>query len=308
MGAFLKKLYVAVRCVFPTYLAQSQAIAFDMFQACFPMLLTVLGIVSSSPGLRRDILTAVRPVLRISPGAYQMVAETLTQSGGHAWSLILLGVGGTLLAGTTMMRFIIDGMQMIYDDPEPASFWSRNLRAVLLLVTTMAPWLVIATMIVLGRQARDWLSRHYGLTALLTSLAWTVYVVVILVFATLVLAVIYRVGRPRTRSWDDVLPGAVLATGLWWVVSSGFGVYVRYVPYRAVYGGLAAAIALMLWMQLTASIILIGAAYNAEREEEVAEDALAPHEVQHSHPDSPHEVTPARSGDTLRVDGARKGS
>jgi membrane protein len=79
-----------------------------------------------------------------------------------------------------------------------------------------------------------------------------------------VLAVIYRVGRPGTRSWRSVLPGAAVATLLWWPVSSALGLYVRHVPYRAIYGGLAVAIGLMLWMQLTATIVLIGAAYNAE--------------------------------------------
>jgi uncharacterized BrkB/YihY/UPF0761 family membrane protein len=39
----------------------------------------------------------------------------------------------------------------------------------------------------------------------------------------------------------------------------------RRVPYAAVYGGLAAAIGLMLWMQLTAAVVLLGAAYNAQR-------------------------------------------
>jgi uncharacterized BrkB/YihY/UPF0761 family membrane protein len=38
----------------------------------------------------------------------------------------------------------------------------------------------------------------------------------------------------------------------------------RTVPYSLIYGGLAVTIGLMIWMQLTATILLIGAAYNAE--------------------------------------------
>jgi membrane protein len=51
---------------------------------------------------------------------------------------------------------------------------------------------------------------------------------------------------------------------MWWVVSIAFGFYLRTVPYNLIYGGLAVTISLMLWMQLTATIVLIGAAYNAE--------------------------------------------
>ena len=62
----------------------------------------------------------------------------------------------------------------------------------------------------------------------------------------------------------NVLPGAMLATLLWWVVDVVFGVYVRRVPYGVVYGGLAAVIGLIIWMQLSAVIIFLGAAWNAE--------------------------------------------
>jgi uncharacterized BrkB/YihY/UPF0761 family membrane protein len=43
-----------------------------------------------------------------------------------------------------------------------------------------------------------------------------------------------------------------------------FGVYVRRVSYGVVYGGLAAVIGLIIWMQLSAVIIFLGAAWNAE--------------------------------------------
>jgi uncharacterized BrkB/YihY/UPF0761 family membrane protein len=43
-----------------------------------------------------------------------------------------------------------------------------------------------------------------------------------------------------------------------------FGYYVRRVPYSIVYGGLAAVIGLMVWMQLSAVIVFLGAAWNAE--------------------------------------------
>jgi len=62
----------------------------------------------------------------------------------------------------------------------------------------------------------------------------------------------------------NVLPGAMVATLLWWMVDVLFGVYVRRVPYGVVYGGLAAVIGLIIWMQLSAVIIFLGAAWNAE--------------------------------------------
>jgi len=62
----------------------------------------------------------------------------------------------------------------------------------------------------------------------------------------------------------NVLPGAMVATLLWWLVDVLVGVYVRRVPYGVVYGGLAAVIGLIIWMQLSAVIVFLGAAWNAE--------------------------------------------
>jgi membrane protein len=85
-----------------------------------------------------------------------------------------------------------------------------------------------------------------------------------MLLAMLALTVIYRVARPQEDSMRNVLPGAMLATLLWWVVDVVFGVYVRRVPYGVVYGGLAAVIGLIIWMQLSAVIVFLGAAWNAE--------------------------------------------
>jgi len=79
-----------------------------------------------------------------------------------------------------------------------------------------------------------------------------------------VLVLLYRVGRPEHPGWRRLFPGAGVATILWWTVDIVFGFYVRKMPYDVVYGGLAAAIGLLIWMYLTALVVLLGAAYNAE--------------------------------------------
>jgi len=52
---------------------------------------------------------------------------------------------------------------------------------------------------------------------------------------------------------------------LWWLTNAVFGFYVRRVPYNLVYGGLAAVIGLLVWMQISAVIVFFGAAWNAEQ-------------------------------------------
>jgi membrane protein len=251
--------------VVPDCITQSQAIAFNMFLAFFPMMLLVLGVVATSSRLRGGVLEIVRQLgVVFPPGAETALEQFLTRPGQDSWGWISLGLGGTLLAGTQMMRLMIEGFRMVYGDKVRQSFWSRNGRALVLLSATIAPWFLAATLIVFGAELRDWLISRSRMP-LVVGAMWTVaYISVELVLAMGVLMFVYRVGRPGHGSWGAVLPGAALATLLWWLVSSAFGFYMRRVPATAVYGNLAAAIGLMLWMYLTATLVLLGAAYNAQ--------------------------------------------
>jgi membrane protein len=106
---------------------------------------------------------------------------------------------------------------------------------------------------------------HISSMPVLIRLIWSgLYVAASLLIVMIGLSVIYRVGHPRKQLWKSVVPGAAVATVLWWIVSICLGFYLRHVPYSLVYGGLAVTIGLLLWMQLTATILLIGDAYNAE--------------------------------------------
>jgi membrane protein len=265
LSPFFHRFYRAVLRVFPDCVTQTQAIAFNMFLAFFPMLLVVLGGVASSSAFRQaleGIVVRLRPVL--PPGAINILSGYLTRSSGHSQELVLLGLGGTLLAGTQMMKLMMEGFRIVHGDGQRQGFVSRHARALLLLSATIVPTILIVNLIVFGKQVRNWML-HISSMPVLIRLVWSaLYVVASLLIAMIVLSIVYRVGRPGPQRWKWVVPGAAVATVLWWVVSILLGYYLRHVPYNIVYGGLAATIGLMLWMQLTATILLIGAAYNAE--------------------------------------------
>lgn len=64
-----------------------------------------------------------------------------------------------------------------------------------------------------------------------------------------------------------VLPGAILAVGLWIVVSWGFSLYLRTLAsYTVYYGSLAAVAVLLVWLWLVSLSILVGAELNSQLE------------------------------------------
>jgi membrane protein len=265
MSSFFHRFYRAVLRVFPDCISQTQAVAFNMFLAFFPMLLLVLGTVASYGAFQQAlqaIIVRLRPVL--PPGSIAIFSAFLSRHSKDPWQWVLLGLGGTLLAGTQMMKLLMEGFRMAHGDKRREGLLSRHIRALLLLMVTIVPSIFIVNLVVFGKQVRNWML-HTSSMPVLIRLAWSVsYVVASLLIAMSVLSIIYRVGRPGPQRWSFVVPGAAVATVLWWIVSIALGFYLRHVPYSIVYGGLAVTIGFLIWMQFTATILLIGAAYNAE--------------------------------------------
>lgn len=266
LRAFIANLVGAARRVFPGSLMMSQAIAFNLFVSFFPILLLALGIVAASSRLSAAVMESLRDLRFIlPPGSRQVVMDFLAAQSRKSGTLLTLGIAGTLLTGTQVMTGFLGAFRNIYRDPEIYGYWRDQWRGLCLLLVSFGPLLIASVLTIFGRQLRGWMIHHFGLPDLFNALWLVVYVGLALVSAMLVLALLYRVGLSRRCGWNEVLPGAVVATILWWVVNSAFGYYVRHMPYSAVYGSLAAAIGLIIWMNLIAVVVLFGAAYNAER-------------------------------------------
>jgi membrane protein len=267
-AALAKRAYGVFGRVFPRTNMIAQAVAYNLFLAFFPALLILVGIATSPIGRRTsmfDLITDTTDLL--PPGSQQIVSEFLVNRGPDAWKWALLGLVGTLIAGTQVMRLVMEGVQTIYGDHDRPGYWHRQLRSVALLLITIAPLLVAAYLGVFGRPIRRWVAYELGKNQTIETL-WGVFFHGTAIFlAMLALTIIYRVARPRESSLRNVLPGALVATALWWIADVSFGFYVRRVPYNVVYGGLAAVIGLLIWMQISAVIVFLGAAWNAESEE-----------------------------------------
>ena len=86
--------------------------------------------------------------------------------------------------------------------------------------------------------------------------------------AVAVALMLYRWGpRRRPPPWRWLWPGAIFAPLAWVLASSALTFVLREFPaFGAAYGSLASAVALLLWLYVTALLFLLGGALNAELE------------------------------------------
>ena len=264
LTALARKLFRTLARVIPQCGMVSQAVAFNMFLAFFAVLLTALSVMKSSLEGKGGQEIALRISAILPPGSWQLISAYLLRKEMNVWYLAVIGWLGTLLVGSQMIKLIIKGIELIYGDHATHSFLGRQIRGLLLFSLASVAWLVAVVLSVFGRPLGQWIKTAFGNFWLVRILLIVALPVLAMVLAMLVLALIYRVARLGRTTWRSVLPGAIAATILWWVVNTLFGIYVRKIQFGPVYGGLAAAIGLMVWMEISAMLVFVGAAWNAE--------------------------------------------
>ena len=88
------------------------------------------------------------------------------------------------------------------------------------------------------------------------------------------LALLYRFGPSRApANWRWVTPGSLTAAMLWLASSVAFSLYVaKFAAYNQTYGALGGVVVLLMWLYISAFVILLGAELNAEAELQTKRD------------------------------------
>ncbi len=282
----------------------AQATAYSAMLALFPALIVAAALVGMLPSLLpfrsqlavffdRVLPSSVVPLLE----GYFSVDRRSQTAGALIGSLVI-----SLMGAGNVMATLMEGFRRAHALPRArGSFLRRRGRALALVPLSLVPLAAASALVVFGHLITHWLVRElppmlhgtFAVFALL--LRWTVA----LAGSTGILALVYHLGTaldtgmreylkwsrdhlhfsPREPwvalradaaqpdiSWRRSLPGAALATALWFVATLVFGFYVtRFANYSRVYGSLGAGIALMIWLYLIALCVLIGSEFNAQR-------------------------------------------
>lgn len=245
-------------------------VAFFGLLSVFPALISlvaVYGIVSEPERVEEQLGTMLEA---LSPEARDVILDQLSDI--TAGTTGLLGVGSIVaIAGAlwTASRGVVNLLKAInaaYGIDE-----TRNpveLRVIALLSTAVALLLAVVAIFaiaVLPPLLSD-VAPGSAVRVLVGGGRWVLLVVVVGVALTL----LYRHGpNRRPVPWTWALWGAAGATAIWVMGSMVFSVYVsRFGRFASTYGALAGMIIFMLWLYLSALVILLGAVVDSQLEEE----------------------------------------
>jgi membrane protein len=90
-------------------------------------------------------------------------------------------------------------------------------------------------------------------------------------------ATLYRYGPSRAKAkWTWITPGSMFFAIGWVILTLGFGFYVSHFgKYNVTYGSLGGVIVFVTWLYLSSFILLYGAEFNSEIEQQTAKDTTS---------------------------------
>ncbi|HYM78169.1 MAG TPA: YihY/virulence factor BrkB family protein [Candidatus Dormibacteraeota bacterium] len=246
--------------------ATAKASAYSSILTFFPVLLIIGSVLANwrkgAPYLR-EISYALGSIL---PAGSNTVMSYLKGAAQHPVGFITTTALVTLWTASGVMISWMEGFRRCYELPKTWGLVQERLIAFMLVIFALVPMTFSTILVAVGSKFETrmvpYLDPDFSPYVLLLwgLIRW----VIASLTAIAVTALIYHHAVPRTQPWHSVIPGAVLATGLWFSVTVGFRAYLQHISdFATIYGSLGAAMALLVWMYLISLVVLVGAEFNA---------------------------------------------
>ncbi len=247
-------------------------VAFYTLLAIFPALATTVSIygIVADPS---DVQRLMQPLSQVLPQvAFQLINDQLSSIVSTSGGALGIGaIGGLLLtlwSSAKSIKALSTALNIAYDREEQRGFFKLNGMAFLLTVGAMVFFLVAVSLIVALPAIIGFVGIPQTIQSWVVLLRWPLLAIVVVAG----LSVLYRYAPDKEKGpWKRVVTGALIATLLWIGVSWLFSFYVsNFGSYNKTYGSFGAIIILMMWLWLTAYVVLLGGEINAVREREEA--------------------------------------
>ncbi|MER7762345.1 YihY/virulence factor BrkB family protein [Streptomyces sp. NPDC097619] len=254
-------------CIEYRILGLAAEAAFFTLLSLPPLFLGLLGLLgyvdnwtdtTTVASIEENILRAVGTVLsdRGVNDIAKPLLDDVTRRGRP--DIISLGFAFALWSGSRAVNVFIDTITVMYGLDGQRGIVKTRLLAFLLYVIALLIGAVVLPLMVVGPDAVIRLV-PWG-TEVIAVLYWPTVTLLSIAFLT----TLYHVSVPVRSPWIEDVPGALVALAMWVFGSFLLRIYLtNTVEGPTIYGSLAAPVAVLLWIGISAFAVLVGAAVNA---------------------------------------------
>jgi membrane protein len=255
-------------------LSTSGGVAFFALLAMLPGVTAVVSLYglfadASTIGNHLTILAGILPggVLDVISDQIILLARQPNETLGTAFAVALLVA---LVSANSGVAALFDALNVVYAEKEKRSLVRFYATTFLFTLVGIAFVVMAISAVVVLPLVLKFVGSATTSDALLNFLRWPI----LLVTLTVSLGFIYRYGPSRRDArWRWVTWGSIFAAVLWVAASIVFSWYVAtFDSYNKLYGSLGAGIGFMIWLWISAVVVLLGGELNAEMEHQTASD------------------------------------
>lgn len=244
--------------------AMAGAMAFSFVISLFPFCI-FLGALAGVFGGRELANQAVAQLFQILPQkvAAGIAPQVESIMGSSRIDLLTASAGLALFFATTAIETLRTALNGAYRVVETRSYFLCLLRSMLFVFLSAVAVLVLAWAVIVGpviaaRVEPDLTQSLLDSTWLGAALRYGLAAVVI---AALLITFHLRLAAGKRRV-KDVWPGVLLSMVLWLVVAGVYSYYLNFSDYSRFYAGLSQLMVALIFFQLTAVIVILGAELN----------------------------------------------
>jgi membrane protein len=233
-------------------------------------LISIYGLIAD-PGQVQQQFQAVSGVLPAA--AAELLTEQMSRIAENTGGATLGAVLGILIAlwgGSVATKNLIYALNIAYEEEERRSFIRFTVIAMVITMATVLLGVLAIGLIVALPAVLSWIGFQDNAQLIANLIRWPL----LAILAIVALAALYRFGPSREKAeWKWVSWGSIVAMVLWVIASVLFSVYVsNFGNYNETYGSLGAVVILLLWLYISAFVVLLGAELNSEMEHQTARD------------------------------------
>lgn len=250
-------------------------VAFYCLLAIFPLLgatISLYGLLVSPQELQSHMALLVNVVPSDSSYIIEEQLKNLTEKSSSTlgWGF-LLTLALSLWSSSKGANALITACNITYCEFEGRSFFAGILARIICTISMIATVIVALSCITFFPEIISWLA---GDLVSSKQAAWITWPIMLLLF-NFSLSALYRYApHRRSAQWRWVTPGSIFATVMWVAASYAFSIYLNeFATYNKTYGSVGGIIILLMWLYLSAYIILIGAEVNSAVELQTTADS-----------------------------------
>lgn len=253
---------------------QAAAVAFSALFSIPTLLVAVVSLYGllASP---QQIEQLIEQLGSVAPSAaVELIGDQLRsigeQGGGSLSIALVAGLAGAIWSVSGGIGRLRESINTVYEEKDERSWYWKRLSDIGAAIATIVFITVSVGLITALPAMLDAVDVGDPVRGLVLVLRWPLLGSMMLALV----AALFRYGPDRPPpSWSWISVGTVLAAVAWVAMSFGFSIYTQnFASYNETYGSLGTVVIFMMWLYLSAYILLMAGELNAELEHQTLAD------------------------------------